>query len=263
MKGWMLLLLPLLAGCPRSAPVPVAASWDPDALVEAAQSRQVPSVLRAGFRMKIDGAEAAIPGGLEGVLILGPEGAFYTEIASTFGPRVMTCASDGQSLALLIPREKIWAGEASGDDRIREASGGVAGLSELGALLVGQLPMLDAPVVFESRTESGLAYQVEGPSGTSVALEIDAGSQMVTRAVFRDEDESAWVRLSHTPGESAGGAALPSQSLLEVASTGMTMTLTYSSWQVLESSPVSFSLPVPEGIEKVTLEGLPARLEKR
>jgi hypothetical protein len=138
----------------------------------------------------------------------------------------------------------------------------VAGLSELGALLVGQLPVLDAPVVFVSGTESTLAYEVEGPSGTSVGLEIDAGTQMVTRAEFRDAEESVWVRVDHAPGETAGTAAFPSQSILEVASTGMTMTLNYSSWEVLESSPVSFALPAPEGIEVVTLEDLPARLEK-
>jgi hypothetical protein len=262
MKAWAFLLLPALVGCPRSAPVPVAADWDPDSLVEAARNREVPPVVRAGFRMKIDGVDTVIPGGLEGVLILGPDGAFYTEIASTFGPRVMTCASDGQSLALLIPRERLWAGETNGEDRIREASGGLAGLAELGALLVGQLPVLDAPVVFVSRTESGLSYGVEGPSGTSVELEIDARSQMVTQVVFRDADDEVWVRLDHTPGEIAGTAAFPSQSILEVASTGMTMTLTYNDWQVLESSPVSFALPAPEGIEVVALEDLPARLEK-
>ena len=114
MKAWSLLLLPALVGCPRSAPAPVAADWDPDALVEAAQSREVPPVVRGSFRMKIEGVDTAIPGGLEGVLILGPGGAFYTEVASTFGPRVMTCASDGQSLALLIPRERLWAGEEGG-----------------------------------------------------------------------------------------------------------------------------------------------------
>ncbi len=262
MKAWSLLLLPALVGCPRSAPAPVAADWDPDALVEAAQSREVPPVVRGSFRMKIEGVDTAIPGGLEGVLILGPGGAFYTEVASTFGPRVMTCASDGQSLALLFPRERLWAGEEGGEDKIREASGGVAGLAELGALLVGQLPGLDAPVVFESRTESGLSYGVEGPSGTSVGLEIDAGSQMVTRAEFRDADEKVWVRLGHTPGETAGAAAFPSESTLEVASTGMTMTLTYSGWQVLESSPVPFALPAPEGFEVVALEDLPGRLKK-
>ena len=262
MKAWAVLLLPLLSGCPRPAPVPAAADWDPDSLVEAARNREVPPVVRAGFRMKIEGVDTAIPGGLEGVLILGPGGAFYTEIASTFGPRVMTCASDGQSLALLIPRERIWAGEEAGEDKIREASGGLAGLAELGALLVGQLPVLDAPVVFASRAESGLSYEVEGPSGTSVGLEIDARSQLVTHAEFRDADDEVWVRLDHTPGETAGTSAFPSQSTLEVASTGMTMTLNYSSWQVLESSPVSFTLPAPEGIEVVALEDLPARLGK-
>ena len=85
---------------------------------------------------------------------------------------------------------------------------------------------------------------------------------MVTRAEFRDADERVWVRLDHTPGKTAGATAFPSQSILEVASTGMTMTLTYSSWQVLESSPVSFALPPPEGIEVVALEDLPGRLEK-
>jgi len=210
--------------------------------------------------MKIDGLDTPIPGGLKGGLLLGKDGAFYAEVASTFGPKVLTCASDGQALAVLLSQEGLYAEDLEAGERLRELSEGLVGLSEVGALLGGHLPPLDAPVIFESRTDSGLAYEVMGGGGASVALEIDPGSLLVTQMVLRNTEEVPSVIMRHTPGDEVEGVFLPSTTVLETVATGLKLTLDFSEWQALDSSPVPFTLSAPDGVAVLSLEELSERL---
>ncbi len=249
----------LLLGCPRQAPPAISVETDPDLLSQRAAQREDPGVLRAGFRMRIEGSGSIIPGGLVGTLIRAPGGSFYSEVASGFGPKVLMVAANGESLSLVLPREGLFTQELDAEGRIRGVTGGMMGLDGFSELLLGRLPSLDSPLIYDGAGSVGHGYEATGFSGAVVRVELDAGTGVVLRTRVETEEKKLLVLLEHT----AGSDGLPEKSRLELGSSGMSLELDYSDWQALDASPVSFVMEAPSGVESVGLDELIARLTQR
>lgn len=249
-------LLPVLwLGCVKPAPPPVAPVQQPATLVEQARARQVPQLLTARLSLKLRSKPLGLAGSTGGGLVVERPGRGRFQLFGPLGGSLLAVDMDGTALGVFLPADTTYLVAEQADEVVAEVSGGVAGLDDLIAVLVGDLPFDAAEVASVEPMADGSAMAVlMGPDGTTVTASIDA---LGTPRVLEATDAQGARILSAEYGEfqpAESGALLPTTLHVELPALELSADLKYKSWAEPGTAPLGFVVQAPEGAHTASLE---------
>jgi len=250
----------LLIACRHGHKVDVLASKTP--AVDLARGRAVLDPVRGKFTIKLQSQKLGIAATTSGGVIVDRPGHLRFDIFGPFGGSLFTAISDGLGLSVLDVGKQRQLVSVDAEKVLREASGGVAGLDDLIAMLVGDLPF-DAAEVKSTRAlpdpASPTAPPVEvvfvGPKETSVVTIIDSALGTPKRLAARDAKGVDVVTATYEPFEPIGNTLMPTNVSLNLAALDLHIELKFKSWEALDGEPPRFDITTPPGFTTTPLEG--------
>lgn len=261
--GWALTpwLLVVLLACPRGTGLRGPISEGDQIVLDAARSRPVPNPLRARLNIKLDSKDLDIAGSVGAGLVVDRPGRGRLDLLSPLGGALATVSSDGAGLSVLLTgkREQIVATDA--ELVLREATGGVAGVDDVLALLVGDLPFDAAPIAAISREGDPsqpetirVKLVLDGPEKSRVEAWLDASDGTPRRLVATGRDGVEVLRADFDPFEARDGTLWPTRLALVVPSLTLEAEVRYKSFEVLVEAPAVFDVRAPDGWTIVPME---------
>ncbi|MBT3222318.1 MAG: DUF4292 domain-containing protein [Proteobacteria bacterium] len=251
-RGWLVFLI--VVGC-ASRGVKPAANVAPESVLEMARARPVPATLQSRFNIKIRSKLLEVAGSTGGGLFTDRPGKGYLAILGPLGSPLLTVASDGQGLAATIPKNERYLVAEDAEAVLQEATGGVAGMDDVLALLVGDLPFDEAKVKSKKRLGDGLVLiTFAGPSKTTVEAVLDGATGTPRQIVALGPKGQPVLTATYEPFADRDGNLMPTQVEMLVPDLDLKVELKYKTWKVLEEAPDVFVLQAPDGYETESLE---------
>lgn len=249
-----------LCGCgPRSQPTPAPAPRDD--LVDMARARPIADILQARFHIKLRSSVLDLAGSTGGGLVVERPGRGYLAILGPLGSPLLTAASDGEAMGVMIAKGKRYLVAEDAEQVLSETTSGVAGMDDVLALLVGDLPFDKAAITSSKVVEpSGRQVEFSGPSGTRVEAIIDARTATPRALSAFDEKGGLVLKAEYGEFEAIGESLMPKSVDLFVPELGLTIGLRYKGWSTPEEAPDVFKIESPEGMTVESLNEMIAKL---
>ena len=254
--GWMLVLA---IGCAKGHVETSLAV--PAAVYERARARVIPDLLRARFNVKIRSKPLDIAGSTGGGLVIDRPGSARIDLFGPLGSPLLTVTSDGAGLSVLLIDKQRQLVATDAEAVLREATHGSAGLDDILAVLVGELPFEGAPLRSiepvgdgTKPDEDGIRVLLEGPRGTTVVALIDPELGTPKRIEALDPKLGSLLVATYDRFESVGDVLLPTRVEVTVPSVDLTLEARYREWSVLSEPPKAFSVQAPAGYTTESLE---------
>lgn len=260
-RAWAPWLTLLLLACPRSGRIRGPVAEGDQIVLDAARARPVPDPVRARLNVKIASKTLDIAASVGAGMVVDRPGRGRLDLLSPLGGALATVSSDGAGLSVLLTgkREQIVATDA--ELVLREATGGVAGVDDVLALLVGDLPFDEAPIAAITREgdpEHPESIRVKitltGPEKSRVEAWLDASDATPRRLVATGQDGVEVLRADFDPFEDRDGTLWPTRLVLAVPSLTLDAEVRYKSFEVLAEAPAVFDVRAPEGWTIVPME---------
>jgi hypothetical protein len=251
----------VLLACPRGGRLRGPVAEGDQIVLDAARERPIPDPVRARLNIKLDSKNLDLAASVGAGLVVDRPGRGRLDLLSPLGGALATVSSDGAGLSVLLTgkREQIVATDA--ELVLREATGGVAGVDDVLALLVGDLPFDDAPIsaiVREGDPEHPETIRVkitlEGPEKSRVEAWLDASDATPRRLVATGRDGVEVLRADFDAFEARDGALWPTRLVLAVPSLTLDAEVRYKSFEVLAEAPAVFDVRAPDGWTIVPME---------
>jgi len=244
----MVLLAP---ACGKKKP-PVSAVDGSD-LLEDVRSRPVPDALKARFQIRLRSKPLDLSGTTGGGLKISRPGRGQIIIFGPIGGTLATLTSDGQGVSATLTKEQVHYVADDGEALLREATGGAAGVDDLLALLVGDLPFDQAPVRSFQAVDDGVMAILEGPEGVVVEAVLDPDDKTPVSLTARDKQKSLLLQATYEGWTSLDGQDLPQRVEVEVPAVDLSVAVRYQGWSRLEGDP-DFPVATPDGYTQASLE---------
>lgn len=252
-----LLITALLLGCrktPEVIPGPVRPA---DYVLELARARLTPNVAQARFGIRIRSRVLDLAGSTGGAFVMERPGKLNFAILSPLGGPIVQAVSDNQGLVVLVAKDSKALTAPDAASVLQGLSGGSAGLDDLVAVLIGDLPFDDAKVTRKKRLPNGDAeVGFVGPDKTVVDAVLNPldGSPRSLKAY----GPKGQLILEATYGAfvDQGGQRVPETVAVFVPQLDLTIDLRYKSWKYEESPAQAFSLVPPAGYTPEPLQVL-------
>lgn len=253
-RGWLhavtaLILVVSVASCRKKPPeIPEETAQ----LIEAVRDRPVPDELQARFQIKLRSKPLGLSGTTGGGLQVARPGRGRIEIFGPIGGSLATLLADGDALAALIPKDQRHLHAPDAESVIREATGGAAGVDDLLALLVGDMPFDDAEVTSTEVVDDFVRATFTGPEGVVVEADLDPASVTPIRLVARDAKNSLLLEARYEGWEPLDGQLLPERVEVDVPAVDLSIVVRYQGWRRPEKL-MSFDTSAPEGFTTLPL----------
>jgi outer membrane biogenesis lipoprotein LolB len=258
----VLVAFAFLLGCARGLK-PQAPVDSTQNVIVLARERPVPAALRARFHIKLKSEQLDVAGSTGGGLVVERPGHGYFAVMGPLGSPLVTFASDGEGLAILLAREKRHLVATEAEAVVREVTGGTAGLDDLWAVLTGDLPFDDAKVKTWKAEEEGVRAVFVGPKKTLVVAMLDPVTGTM-RWLEASRQKKLLLKATYAPYKEVDGQLMPTEVALEVPSLDLVVTLRFKTWKAIDEMPDVFGQEAPGGIQSEPLERLIERwAEKR
>jgi hypothetical protein len=271
-RARVLWLLLALSGCPKGDRVDGAAG-EPAAILDQARARPVPDPLKTRFSVKIRSKPLGIAGTVGGGLIVRRPGQGRLDLFGPMGGGLLTVASDGAGLSVLVIGKQQDLVATDAEQVLRDTTGGVAGLDDVLAVLVGDLPFDGAPVKSAVRVgpkpgdapadadgpkpDDGILVILEGPKDTTVEALLDAELATPKHLVARDANGKDVLTATYdafAPADAIGGALMPTRVEVYIPALDLSIEAKYRDWVTPEEPLGSFTLDAPDGYDVRSLE---------
>jgi hypothetical protein len=175
---------------------------------------------------------------------------------------LLTGASDGEGLSVLLTGEQRLLVAADAETVIRATTGGVAGLDDLLAVFVGDLPFDEAPVRGMERVGDGTApgdgtrVLLAGPKGTTIVILLDLDKATPKALLAQDAGGKILLSANYDPFQTVGDGTdlLPTRLEIHVPALDLTVEAKYRDWQPLVPAAGLFTLEPPVGYTTESLE---------
>lgn len=228
---------------------PAEAAGSPLIVLERAWARPTPNPVRARLNLKLRSPTLDLRAGTGAVWIADRPGQGHLAILGPLGGPLATITSDGEALAVAIPRDGRLLEAPLAESVLRQTTGDLVGLDDLVGLMLGDIPFDTARIKSRRPLPDGTVQAVlQGPERTRLELVLDAltatpvsldltdreGRQLLTAAFepFEERDDGTWV---------------PTRVQLYVPHADLQLDIRYKSWELLDEVPPVFSTEAPEG----------------
>jgi len=226
-----------------------------------ARARPVPDILQARFHIKLRSTVLDLAGSTGGGLVVERPGRGYLAIMGPLGSPLLTAASDGEAMGVMIAKDKRYLVAADAEQVLSKTTSEAAGMDDVLAILVGDLPFDKASVALSEPVEPGARKVVfNGPSGTKVEAVIDGATATPRELSAFDEKGSLVLRAEYGEFEDVGGSLMPKLVDLTVPELEMTIGLRYKGWSTPEQAPDVFGVVAPEGMTEESLNAMISKL---
>lgn len=262
-------LLLVCLGCPSKTPLDSAVGA-PQTVFEAARARVVPNVLKAKFGIKLHSKPLGLAASTSGGLIVARPGKGRIDLFGPMGNSLVTASSDGVALSILLAGQERQLLAADAESVLRETTGGVAGLDDVFAVLVGDLPFDEArvrslkttpdplfvgPATPEAPVPQLVCVELDGPKDTTVEAYLNADATPRS-LIARDGRGDVVMTATYDPFALVGADWMPTRVELYMPALDLTVEAKYRSWETLTAVPDSIVPTVPAGFTSEPLETL-------
>lgn len=248
------LVLLLLAGCPRD-PTPTGPDVRPEVTLERARARSIPDPVRTRLRLHAEAPLLDISGATGGGLLLDRPGLFRLEVFHPVSGRLLVLWSDGEALGLLQPPASRHVIAAHADQVLTEVTGGMLDMDDFLGLLVGDLPLDDAPVGEIVREDEQVVVTLDGPRDTTLRAWLEADRAVPLRVEATDADGLLLARVDYPDWVRVQGRWMPAALTVEIPALTATVELLVDAWDVPQELPDgAFTVETPAGYTEEALE---------
>ncbi len=239
------LLVALGAGCPPKAPPeePAAVVVDPLVLLAQAQREPAPGPSAASFDLRVRTPDQNIAA--QGALVVVPPAKFRVEVRGPIGGPQLVVVSDGEGLRAWVAADNALLVAPDADARIRAYTGDEAGLDALASLLLGRLPALDRPPLFQPTVPP--SFRWPGPGQSHLDATLDSRTAHLVALSLADEAGAALLEAD------VAGAAWPTRLEVRIPTKGIVAELAFGEWRPATPSDAAFVL-APAGATTRPLE---------
>lgn len=256
--AWVALVA--LVACPGRRPTePVAGS--PESVLQAARARVVPDPLKSRFAIKLRSKPLDLAASTNGGLVVDRPGQGRVDLFGPLGGPLVTVASDGAGLSVMLVSQKKDLVALDAESVIRAATGGVASLDDAFAVLTGDVPFDQADVreldqmPADDVDHPGLVRaRLAGPKQTMVELWLDPANATMVELVALDKKGDSVMSAKYDPYELVGTDLMPTRVELYVPSLDLLVETRYKSWEVLAAPPTTLVPVVPDNFVIESLE---------
>jgi hypothetical protein len=183
-------------------------------------------------------------------------------VLGPFGGPLATLQTDGTGAAVAIARDKRHLIADRADDVLKAATHGALGVDALLGVLIGDLPLDDAPVRSERSGDDGVQVVLDGPEGTALSAILDPQLGTPRSMVAWDVDGRAVFEASYEPFELLEGTTdgwVPTRVILRLPALDLTADLKFKGWRVPEAGSDAlqagvFGLAPPDGFRSQPME---------
>ncbi len=240
--------------CGGRLPPPVAPAELPASLLDAARARPVPDLAQARMNIRLRSKPLDLAASTGAGLVVERPGKVRFDLMGPLGGPLLVINADGTGLSALLVGASRHLLAAEADSVVREASGGVADLDTLAALLVGDVPFDGmVPSAASIGDDGALTVKLPGPDGAGIELVV-ASDGTPRRVHATDPNGGLLLSADYALFQDVGGVLMPSDLILEVPQLELVIEVKYKVWSVPESSPVDFSVAPPDGVASESLE---------
>ncbi len=257
-----LALAALLLGCPKTD-APLMAKRKPSQVVQAAHQRALPDALQARFQIKMRSKPLKMAGSTGGGLLLARPGKMRLDIFAPIGPPLLKMTTDGEGLTVLVMRDRKGLVADDAERLMRSATGGAAGMDDLIAIFVGDLPFQDAKPKSSKRVEGGIEVRFEGPKKTRIHVVLDESDGALRRLEAFDAQDNTVLIARIEAYQLFDSYRLPTVVQLEVPAVELTLDIKYKKWLILDEEPKGFERSVPDSFESKSLQTVLDELKKK
>jgi hypothetical protein len=254
--GWVAVFV---IGCGKGH-LPPPAHGEPATVLEMARTRGVPDPTRARFSVKLRSQKMSLAATTGGGLVVDRPGQGRIDLFGPLGNPLITVSTDAAGLSVLLIAEERQLAAVDAEAVLRETTGGVAGLDDLLALLVGDLPFDTARVLALQRTEGGTRVLLEGTAGATVEAVLDPALGTPRSLVAANREGATLMRATYDPFVPFGDTLVPSGVELLVPSLDLAVELRYRTWDAAEPDAAVFQVVAPPGYRVESLEAAVERL---
>jgi hypothetical protein len=256
--AWLMLVA--LVACPgRHTAEPAPGS--PESVLAAARARVVPDPLKSRFAIKLRSKPLDLAASTNGGLIVDRPGQGRVDLFGPLGGPIVTVASDGAGLSVVLTNAKRQLLATDAEVVIREATGGVASLDDAFAVLSGDLPFDAAEVrevellAVDDPVHPGLVrVSLDGPKQTRVEVWLDPVDATLRELVALDKKGTPVMSAKYDPYELVGTDLLPTRVELYVPALDLLVETRYRNWSVMETPPETLMPVIPDDFVVQSLE---------
>lgn len=243
----------LLLGCTKQVQ-PKAAAADPADTLVKARERSIPDPVRTRLQLKVASPTLDLAGSTGGGLVIDRPGKGRLDVFGPVGGRLLTASTDGQGMSILLVSQQRLLQAQDAEVVLQELSGGVAGVDDLLAVLVGDLP-LDGVEPSEVRADDqGVHVVLPGPADTSISAVLEPERAVPLSMEGHDAEGTLLLSVTYGEYERVQGRWLPSEVHLAAPAVELTLDLRYQQWAVPTEAPDVFVLDVPDDFATESLE---------
>jgi hypothetical protein len=243
----------LVLGCTKQVQ-PVSPADRPENTLERARERSVPDPVRTRLDLELAAPAWDLGGRTGGGLVIDRPGRGRLDVFGPLGGRLATATTDGAALSVALARDRRALVAADAEVVVREVTGGLVGVDDLLALLVGDLPLDGAEVASLRRDDQGVHLDLVGPASTRVTALLEPERAVPLAVQGRNAEGEILLDVTYGEWERVQGRWLPSGLHLEVPTLALTLDLRYDEWVVPEQDPEVFGTEAPDGFETRPLE---------
>lgn len=246
----LFVLLAALSGCPKTPAEPAPLDVDPVVLLDRALAEPAPGPMASAFDLRVATPERTISA--NGALVVSPPARFRIEVRGPIGPPQLVIVGDGEGVTAWLAGENALVMAPDAGARIRGYTGGDVGLDALASLLIGRLPALGRPDLFQPTRPP--TYRWAGPGQSHLDVTLDTRSAHLSALALADELGQALLEAD------VRGGAWPERLEVRVPPKGIVAELSFGEWRAAEPLDAAFSLPPPPGatVRPLNLGGAPA-----
>ena len=249
------LIIAFVVGCGHKLKPNLPAAG-PDAVLAMARARPVLNPTQARFHIKLRSKPLKLAGSTGGGLVVNRPGQGRLEIFGPLGGSLLKLISDGEAIAVGIPREKRHLLGVNAEEAIREATSGAAGVDDVLAILVGDLPFDNLEVVRMRKVVGGVLMVFEGPRGAHLDAVIEEIHGTLVQLELVDSEGSLLVSATYDDYQEVDDIWMPKHVELWMPATQLSVDLKFRQWKKLDEAPDVFSVAPPKGILAEPLEDL-------
>jgi hypothetical protein len=160
-------------------------------------------------------------------------------------------------MGVMLAKERRYLVAEDAEQVLSTTTGGAAGMDDILALLVGDLPFDKAPIESSEPVEPSARKVVfTGPAGTRVEAVIDNATATLRELSAFDDGGNLVLKAEYGEFEDVGGSLLPKLVDLTVPELDLSIGLRYKGWSTLDQAPDVFGIEAPEGMTEESLSAM-------